>query len=97
MATKKEILIFLRDIKPEIQKAYKVKSIGLFGSVIRDEHKDTSDVDVLVDMDDSADLLDLIGLNQYLEEKLHCPVDVVPKGSLREEIRERVLQEVHYL
>jgi predicted nucleotidyltransferase len=36
-------------------------------------------------------------LGQFLEERLHHKVDVVPKTALRKEIRERVLNEVRYL
>lgn len=50
-----------------------------------------------MDLPDEADLLDLIGLGQFLEERLNHKVDVVPKRSLREEIREHVLKEVRYL
>jgi len=50
-----------------------------------------------VNLPKDADLLDLIGIGQFLEERLHHKVDVVPKESLRAEIRERVLKEVCYL
>ena len=50
-----------------------------------------------MDLPEEADLLDLIGLSQFLEERLHHKIDVVPKRSLREEIRARVLKEVRYL
>src|ERR1035441_5373594 len=92
-----DILDLLRLAKPELVKIFKVNEIGLFGSMIRGEQRNDSDVDILVDLPEEADLLDLIGLNQFLEERLHQRVDVVPKRSLREEIRERVLTEVRYL
>ena len=53
-----------------------------------------SDIDLLVDFEDGADLLDFVGLGLFLEERLHRKVDVVPKNALREELREQVLQEV---
>ncbi|WP_305045115.1 nucleotidyltransferase family protein [Geoalkalibacter sp.] len=96
MAKMHDILDFLREVQPCLRQDYKVNEIGLFGSVVRGEDKETSDIDILVDLDESADLLDLIGLSQFLEEKLHQPVDVVPKSSLRREIREKVIQEVRY-
>ena len=91
-----DILSLLRKAKPELASSFKVQKIGLFGSVIRGEHREDSDIDILVDLPEEADLIDLIGLNQFLEEHLHHKVDVVPLGSLREEIRERVLKEVRY-
>jgi predicted nucleotidyltransferase len=97
MAGMDEILETLRQVKPELVKAFKVSEIGVFGSVIRDEQREESDIDILVDLEDEADLLDLIGLGQFLEERLHHKVDVVPTRALRQEIRDRVLNEVRYL
>jgi len=97
MERAEEILDSLRQAKPELEAAFKVHEIGLFGSVVRGEQREDSDIDILVDLPEEADLLDLIGLGQFLEERLHHKVDVVPKGSLREEIRERILKEVLYL
>jgi predicted nucleotidyltransferase len=91
-----DILSLLRKAKSELASSFKVQKIGLFGSVIRGEQREDSDIDILVDLLEEADLIDLIGLSQFLEEKLHHKVDVVPLGSLREEIRERVLKEVRY-
>ncbi len=96
MKNKDEILKILEKLREEIRKKYKVKAIGLFGSVIRKEQKETSDIDVLVDFEDDADLFDLIGLALFLEDKLNQKVDVVSKGALREEIKEGVLKEVTY-
>jgi len=84
-------------MKPELATVFKVHEIGMFGSVIRGEQREGSDIDILVDLPEEADLLDLIGLSQFLEERLHHKIDVVPKRSLREEIRARVLKEVRYL
>lgn len=92
-----EILDSLRQVKTELAAIFKVDEIGLFGSVIRGEQREDSDIDILVNLPKDADLLDLIGIGQFLEERLHHKVDVVPKDSLRDEIRERVLKEVRYL
>lgn len=94
MKTKEEILKTLAALKPELQSRYKVEEIGVFGSLIRGEQTEASDVDLLVDFGEDADLFDLVGLSLFLEEKLHCKVDVVPKRALRPEIRDAVLREV---
>lgn len=97
MKTLEEIKKILTQNAKEIETRFKVKNLGIFGSAIREEHKPTSDIDILVDFNDAADLIDLIGLALFLEEKLGQRVDVVPKRALREEIREEVLSEVVYL
>lgn len=93
MKTKEEILSILRDVKEEIQTSYKVKEIGVFGSFVRGEQHETSDIDVLVDFADDASLFDLVGLALFLEETLQNKVDVVPMDAIRTEIRQSVLQE----
>ncbi len=90
---KKEILNTLRALKPELSR-HRVREIGLFGSFVRGEQQDTSDIDVLIDFDDEASLFDLVRVGDFLETKLHRKVDVVPKESLREEIRDSVLKEM---
>jgi len=94
MKNKDEILRIIKALQDEIRKKYKVKEIGVFGSVIRGEQKAASDIDILVDFEDSADLFDFVGLGFYLEEKLGQKVDVVPKRGLKKAIRESVLKEV---
>ena len=88
------ILATLKELKPVIASRYKAKEIGLFGSFARREQNATSDIDVLVEFEEGADLFDLVGLANYLEEALQQKVDVVPKRALRAELRESVLREV---
>lgn len=92
-----DLLTALKELKEEIQVKYKVQRIGVFGSVVRGEQSKTSDIDLLVDFDEDADLFDLVGLRLFLEEKLQRKVDVVPRRALREELREVVLKEVTVL
>ena len=87
------ILTKLRALKSVIAEQYKAKNLELFGSYIRGEQAESSDIDILVDFKDGADLFDLIGLAQFLEEKLQRKVDVVPKRALRPELRDEVFKE----
>jgi predicted nucleotidyltransferase len=89
--TREEILALLRPLKQEAARTYKVRDIALFGSVARGQQGAASDVDVLVDFADDADLFDQIGLSLMLEERLGCAVDVVPRRALRPEIADSVL------
>lgn len=94
MTNTDSILATLKELKPIIATRYKAKEIGLFGSFVRGEQTVNSDIDVLVEFEEGADLFDLVGLADYLEEALQQKVDVVPKRALREELREAVLREV---
>lgn len=97
MQSTQEILDSIQQAKTYLSTTFKLHAVGVFGSVIRGEQRDGSDIDVLVDLDAKADLLDLIGIGQYLEERLHARVDVVPRAALRKEFRDQVLKEVRYL
>jgi uncharacterized protein len=90
----KDILAKLRELKPFVKAHYKAKEISLFGSYVRDEQSTGSDIDVLVEFKEEADLFDLMGLTLYLEEALERKVDVVPKSALRKELRDSVLLEM---
>ena len=89
-----DIVTKLKELRPTLTARYKVKEISLFGSFVRGEQVENSDVDLLTEFDDNADLFDLIGLELYLEDTFKRPVDVVPKQALRAELRETVLQQV---
>lgn len=90
----KEKLIKLQDT---IKKRYKAEVIGIFGSYIHGKQRKGSDLDVLVKFYKGATLFELVGLSIFLEEELGIKVDVVPHDSLREEIKEKVLNEAVYL
>jgi len=94
MATREETLARLRALLPELTRRYRVRSVGLFGSVSRAADTLASDVDVLVDFTDDADLFDLVGLALFLEERLGRRVDVIPRRALRPELRESVLADL---
>jgi len=89
-----DLLVRLRELGPTIATRYKAKNMGLFGSFVRGEQRADSDIDLLVEFEDEADLFDLVGLTQHLEQKLERRVDVVPLRVLRAELREAVLREV---
>ncbi|HVC35894.1 MAG TPA: nucleotidyltransferase domain-containing protein [Candidatus Dormibacteraeota bacterium] len=75
----------LATIKQAIQAsmaANKVELAFIFGSYARGEAGPKSDVDVAVDMLPDADLLDLVGFQQDLEEKLGLKVDVTTRRSI---------------
>ncbi|WP_298817046.1 nucleotidyltransferase family protein [Chloroflexus sp.] len=90
----KDVVAKLKELKPIIVERYKVREIGLFGSFVRGEQDASSDIDLLAEFEENADLFDLIGLALYLEEIFQRQVDVVPKQALRAELRESVLQQV---
>ncbi|MFH1193159.1 MAG: nucleotidyltransferase family protein [Candidatus Jorgensenbacteria bacterium] len=67
---------------------------ALFGSVVRGEADDESDIDVLVEMPSGKSLFDLVGLKLKLEDAVGRPVDLVTYGSLHPLLRENIEREL---
>ncbi|HEY4674469.1 MAG TPA: nucleotidyltransferase family protein [Candidatus Bathyarchaeia archaeon] len=86
----------LHKLKPSLKKKFNVVSIGIFGSYIRGEDKATSDLDILVEFEETAtlSLLDFIKLENYLSRELGIKVDLVEKGTLKPRIGKHILEEV---
>ena len=72
---------------------YGARNVRVFGSWARGENDESSDIDLLVEMDPGRSLLDLGGLQYELEALLQCRVGVVTERGLKPRIRERVLRE----
>ena len=70
-----------------------IKNIRLFGSMVRDEATNESDVDFLVDLEDGRDLFDLGELLMDLQDLLHRKVDLVTGTSLHPKIKTQILKE----
>jgi hypothetical protein len=97
--TVEKIAKILKMHKDELIKRYKIREIGIFGSYIRCEHKQGSDLDVLVEFEEDAriGLLEFINLENYLCDLLGVKVDLVEKSALKPRIGKHILKEVVYL
>lgn len=64
-------------------------ALYLFGSVARGEASEDSDIDLFIDYDQSGDfsLIDLVGIEQYLEERIPHDIDVTTRDSLHPKLR----------
>jgi hypothetical protein len=67
-----------------------VTSLAVFGSVARDEARQDSDIDVLVEFGGAATLARYVELKALLEQRLGRPVDLVTRRGLRDRIRPSV-------
>ena len=85
--TKDETLKLLREHKPVLIERFGVTSLALFGSTVRDQAEDGSDIDILVSFDGPADWQRYFGAQFYIEELLGRPVDLVTDKALRRELR----------
>ena len=87
------ILAELRALQPELKKRYPIREMGVFGSYVRGEQREDSDLDVLVDLGDGMTLIDLAGLQLEIGEALGLKVDLAMKDGLKTRIEKRVLAE----
>lgn len=76
---------------------YHVNNIGIFGSVVRQDNKDTSDIDLLVEFSEPIGFFKFIELEEFLSKNLGRKVDLVTKKALKKTIRNDILQEVVYV
>lgn len=72
-------------------------NVRLFGSVARGEDREGSDVDFLVDMQESRSLFDLIGLQQDIEKAIGRKVDVLTPNAINRHLKDRILGEARPL
>jgi predicted nucleotidyltransferase len=88
-----EVLRLLSEHREELNE-FGVKRLAIFGSVARDEAGPESDVDLLVEFDGRpVGLFEVVDLQHYLEDLLGCKVDLGTFRSLKQRLRERVLDE----
>lgn len=94
-----KILQQLREYIPQIKEQYQIKNIGVFGSYVRGEEQENSDIDILIEFspDISFGLIAFCKLENQLSEKLGKKVDLVTKDGLKPRIGENILKEVVYL
>ena len=92
--TREEILDTLRRSREELRRDFGVESMALFGSAARGDTIPSSDIDVLIEVERTISLFQLVALQLRLQELLDVPkVDVVLREAIFPPLRERILAE----
>jgi len=86
----------LQSLKPELANKYHVSSIGLFGSVVRDDYTNLSDIDIIIDFSKPIGI-EFIDLADLLEKKLDKPVDLVSRKGIKEKYYSIIEPEIQYV
>jgi predicted nucleotidyltransferase len=92
-----QLLIDRRDEILRLCARHGARNVRVFGSFVRGEAGDQSDIDFLVDFEPGRSLLDQAGLILDLEELLARKVDVATEGGLYWLLRRRILREARPL
>ena len=87
----------LKDIKSVLKERFKVQRIGIFGSWVRAEQREDSDIDILVEYSEKPGFFKFIELEDYISEALGVKVDLVIISSLKPNIGKRILSEVVFV
>jgi len=85
----------LRELKPVLREDYAVKEIGLFGSFTDNTFTEKSDIDIIVELEKPIGWK-FFTLEMFLETTFGRKVDLVTKNALREQIKDRILNQVKY-
>ena len=91
--TIKSILI---QLKPELIKKYSISSIGLFGSIVRNDFTDKSDIYIIVDFSKPIGV-EFIDLADLIEKKLQKRVDLVSKNGVKPKYFNEIKSEIIYV
>lgn len=88
-------LKIIAEHREKLARDFGIKSLALFGSVVREEATPTSDVDLLVEFDGRpVGLFHLSRTQHYLESILGVSkVDLVLRDSIKPALKERILRE----
>jgi predicted nucleotidyltransferase len=97
MRTDREIKKILTLKKPELSARYSVKEIGIFGSYVRGDQEESSDIDILVEYEKPVSLIEFVNLKNYLIDLLEMDVDLVMKKALKPNLGSQILREVVYV
>ena len=96
MMNSSEIELRLKSLKPFLSDRYHVNRIGYFGSYSRNEQTEKSDIDILVDFSRPLGW-EFFDLQEFLEKELNTKVDLVSINALKEQLKDIILNEVHYV
>jgi hypothetical protein len=97
MKTFEEIKKIIQEHKEDLKKEYGVKEIGIFGSFVKGEQKEVSDVDILIELERPVGFVKFMKLEKRISDILGVKVDLVTKKALKPYIGQRILQEVQYV
>jgi predicted nucleotidyltransferase len=94
---KDEVVFSLKKFKELNKEKYSIVKIGLFGSVVRNEIMETSDIDIVVELSE-PDLFKLIGIKQDLEDQFRRSVDIIRyRNTMNRFLKKRIDEEAVYV
>ncbi len=96
MRTRDQVLKILKEELSYLKETFQIKRIGIFGSWVRGEQTEGSDIDVLVEFEKPVGFFTFIELEDRLSELLGVRVDLVTPDALKPLIKSYILEETVY-
>lgn len=96
---REELLAFLREIKPQLERDFAIQQLGVFGSFARNTMKPTSDIDLLVEfIPNTSSLFDLQeALRSFLQQKTSRQVDLCVLKYVKPYAKKYILKDAVYV
>lgn len=94
----KDIIKHLQRNKGYLYDRFGVTSIGIFGSFVRGEHTSSSDIDMVVEMEENRkNIHSFLQLKRYLEKETARKIDLGFEHSLKPIVKERIKEQIIYV
>jgi predicted nucleotidyltransferase len=95
--TSDQVINQVRTLKPMLSEQYHIIRIGIFGSTIRGDRTEGSDIDILVEFSEPPGLFRFMEIENLLSDILNAPVDLVEIHGIKPRLKDRILSEVAYV
>ena len=92
-----QVINQVKSIKPMLYEQYHITRIGIFGSTIRGDRTDESDIDILVEFSEPPGLFRFMEIENLLSDLLNTPVDLVEINGIKPRLKDRILSEIAYV
>lgn len=86
----------LKSLKPELEQKFHVKSIGIFGSAVRNDFTPESDIDIIVDFNQPIGI-SFIDLADFIEKKMKSKIDLVSLKGIKPQYFKSIEKEIVYV
>ena len=97
MSTIENIKKTIERLKPELARRFYVSSIGLFGSIVRDDYSDAkSDIDIIVDFSKPIGI-EFVDLAEFLESQIKRKIDLVSRKGIKKNYYQQIEGEIVYV
>ena len=92
-----DIINFIKNNKKFLKEQYGVEKIGIFGSFVKNNINDDSDIDIAIEMaKESKTLHNFLELKRYLEKNLQREVDLGIESNLKQAVKKEIKSEIIY-